>query len=256
MRIESIAVTHEGRVRENNEDNYFICGKYKEDVSLNRLKTEHNETCDEYLYAVCDGMGGEEFGEKASLISVETLNECWQNNRFDINDYVQKTNSKICDEIENSNGMRMGTTLAVLHIKNNIARAYNIGDSRVYLLRDNKLEQISKDHTQTERLIRMNIITPEEAKTHPERHKLTQHLGIFPEEMVIEPFESEKIAVEARDIFLLCSDGLTDALNDDEIREILVSGNSVKDCIKTLLLNAVKKGGTDNITAVIVKAAE
>lgn len=255
MRIESIAVTHEGRVRENNEDNYFVCGAYKKDVHLNRMKTEHNEACGEYLYAVCDGMGGEEFGERTSLIAVEALNEYWQNKCFEIDDYVQKTNSKICNEIENSNGMRMGTTLAVLYIKDNIARAYNIGDSRIYLFRGNELEQISKDHSQVERLIRMNIITPEEAKTHPERHKLTQHLGIYPEEMIIEPFESE-ISVNVGDIFLLCSDGLTDALHDDEIREILGSQNSVKECLKLLLFKAIKNGGADNVTAVIIKVTE
>lgn len=255
MRIESIAVSHEGRIRENNEDNYFVCGKYKKDVLLNRLGTEHTEACNEYLYAVCDGMGGEEFGERASLIAVETLNEYWQNKCFNINDYVKKTNDTICDEIENNNGTRMGTTLAVLYIKNNIAHAYNIGDSRIYLFRKNKLEQISKDHTQTERLVRMNIITPEEAKTHPERHKLTQHLGIYPEEMLIEPFESE-ISVNVGDVFLLCSDGITDVLCDEEIGEILGNDNSAKECLKLLILKAIKKGGTDNITAVIVKVLE
>ncbi len=255
MRIESIALTHEGRVRENNEDNFFICGTYKKDVLLNRHGTEHNEICEEYLFAVCDGMGGEEFGERASLIAVETLNEYWQNKCFNINDYIKKTNSKICDEIENNNGTRMGTTLAVLHIKNSIAYAYNIGDSRIYLLRENKLEQISKDHTQTERLIRMNIITPEEARSHPERHKLTQHLGIFPEEMIIEPFESE-ISVNVGDIFLLCSDGITDVLCDEEICKLLRKANSIKECLKMLILKAIKKGGTDNVTAVIVKVLE
>lgn len=255
MRIESIALTHEGRVRENNEDNYFVCGKYKKDVLLNRHGTEHNEICEEYLYAVCDGMGGEEFGERASLIAVEILNEYWQNNFFDINDYVKKTNDKICDEIENNNGTRMGTTLAVLYIKDNTAHAYNIGDSRIYLFRKNKLEQISKDHTQTERLIRMNIITPEEAKNHPERHKLTQHLGIFPEEMIIEPFESE-IRVNVGDIFLICSDGITDMLCDEEICKLLRKANSIKECLKLLISKAIKKGGTDNVTAVIVKVLE
>lgn len=256
MRIESIALTHEGRVRENNEDNYFICGTYKKDVSINRMRTEHNEICEEYLYAVCDGMGGEAFGEKASLLAVEALNEYWQNRNFSINDYVQKANKRICDEMEKNNGTRMGTTLAVLHIKDNIACAYNVGDSRVYFLRDRELKKISKDHSQVERLIRMNIITPEEAKTHPERHKLTQYLGIFPEEMIIEAFESEKLAVNAGDIFLLCSDGLTDTLNDEEIREMLGSVNSVKECLKRLIFNSVKSGGNDNITAAIVKVLE
>lgn len=255
MRIESIALTHEGRVRENNEDNYFVCGKYKKEVLLNRHGTERNEICEEYLYAVCDGMGGEAFGERASLIAVEALSEYWKNKSFDINDYVKKTNDKICDEIENNSGTRMGTTLAVLYIKDNIAHAYNIGDSRIYLFRKNKLEQISKDHTQTERLIRMNIITPEEAKTHPERHKLTQHLGIFPEEMIIEPFETE-ISVNVGDVFLLCSDGVTDVLCDEGISEILGIDNPVKESLKMLVLKAIKKGGTDNVTAVIVKVLE
>lgn len=253
MHIESIAVTHEGCVRETNEDNFFVCGTYKNNINSNRMKTEHKELCEEYLYAVCDGIGGDEFGEKASLIAVETLNEYWQNNCFNIDDYVKTSNSRICDEIENNNGIRLGTTLAVLHIKDNIAHAYNVGDSRIYLFRENKLKQISKDHTQTERLIRMNIITPEEAKNHPERHKLTQNLGIFPEEMIIKPFEADKIEILESDKFLLCSDGITDMLSNDEIANILAESKSLKNAAELLLIKSLNKGGRDNSTFVLLQ---
>ncbi|MBQ7838659.1 MAG: serine/threonine-protein phosphatase [Clostridia bacterium] len=253
MNVESIAVTHEGRVRENNEDNYFVCGAYKADTSLNRLKTEHSELRNNYIYAVCDGMGGEEHGEKASLIAVETLNEYWNGQNFSIAEYVQNANGKICNEIEKNNGTRMGTTLAVLYIEDKKACAYNIGDSRIYIFRNKKLTKLSRDHTQTERLVRMNILTPEAAEKHPERHRLTQNLGIFPEEMIVKPFESDEFETQKNDVFLLCSDGITDMLSDDEITNIISERKTLKRIAELLLIKALDKGGYDNLTFVLLR---
>jgi len=256
--ISSIAASNVGNVRENNEDNFFINGKTL-DLSIQGTVIERDESS-RGLFAVCDGMGGEASGEVASAIAVNTLQEYYKKMRTQetqidetIGRYADNANALICAEIEKNGGKRMGTTFAVLYIKDNLACVYNIGDSRVYLLRNNQLIQISQDHTQIKRLVDMGILTAEKAREHPERHKLTQHLGIFPEEMVIEPFIAEPITIMENDTFLLCSDGLSDMLDDKEIEEIMISNSKPADVSSKLMDAALENGGKDNITIIISK---
>ena len=257
--ITSVAASHVGKVRDNNEDNYFINGKIPDPNTTDMVFTADESKGG--LYAVCDGMGGEECGEVASEIAVNTLHKFYrrmleQGIAFDklIDSYIDEANTQICDEIEKSDGKRMGTTFAVLYIKNEIAHVYNIGDSRVYLLRNNLLSQLSCDHTQIKRLIDMGILTAEKAKTHPERHMLTQHLGIFPDEMVLEPFVANPLTVEDNDMFLLCSDGLTDMLEDKAIEEIMRDSSDPQKATKKLIDAALQNGGKDNVTVIVVEA--
>jgi len=257
MKIESTAITHIGNVRDNNEDNYFVNGKYKADNSISVEGYADKTQRDSYLYAVCDGMGGESFGETASMIAVQTLAGYMSTDiRQTVFDYIQRANSFICDEIIKNNGARSGTTLAILHIINNKAVSYNIGDSRVYFYRKKMLYLMSEDHTETQRLIKMGLLDIESAKNHASRNKLTQHLGIFPNELIIEPFVSQEVKVKKNDIFLLCSDGLTDMVSDDDIREIISRNDADTHAIaKELSAAARQNGGKDNITVVVVKVS-
>lgn len=93
----------------------------------------------------------------------------------------------------------------------------NVGDSRVYFFRSGVLHQITRDHSKSQRLVSMGILTEEEARNHPSKHELTQHLGIFPEEMLIDPEFSDPLDVHPGDLFLLCSDGLTDMVDDGKL---------------------------------------
>jgi serine/threonine protein phosphatase PrpC len=258
--IFSAAASDVGNVRENNEDNYCLNGQTL-DISIKGTVIAEDKS-GSGLFAVCDGMGGEDSGEIASAIAVNTLNEYYrqaleQNVLFDevFGSYSVEANARICAEIEKNNGKRMGTTFVVLYIKNNIAHVYNIGDSRAYLHRNNQLTQISQDHTQIRRMIEMNILTREKARTHPERHKLTQHLGIFPEEMVIEPFSAEPITITDGDTFLLCSDGLSDMLEDEEIEKIISQNQPPKEMAEKLVEAALSRGGKDNVTVIISKTS-
>ena len=255
MKIESSVITYIGLVRDNNEDNYYINGKYKKDNKVaieGYYDTAHREA---YLYAVCDGMGGERAGEMASLIAVETLAQYQSTDiRRTITGYIQNANKLICDEIERNNGVRSGTTLALLYIRDNKATAYNIGDSRIYFFRDGDLYLMSEDHTEAQRLVRMGVISQEEAATHKSRNMLTQHLGIFPDEMVIEPFLSEEVKLKKNDIILLCSDGLTDMVSDDEIADILWKRDiNTTDLVKELAAATQANGSRDNVTILVVK---
>ena len=259
--INSVAASNVGNVRNDNEDNFFINGKTL-DISIKGTAIVEDKS-DGGLYAVCDGMGGEASGEIASAIAVNTLHEYYlktlaQKSSFNevVSLYSDEANARMCAEILENDGKRMGTTFAVLYIENNIAYIYNIGDSRVYLLRDSKLKQLSQDHTQIRRFLEMGILTAEKARTHPERHKLTQHLGIFPEEMVIEPFVAKPVNIKDGDIFLLCSDGLTDMLDDKEIEDIMEQMKNPHEIAEKLVEAALTNGGKDNVTVIISMISE
>jgi protein phosphatase len=253
--ISAAAVSHVGKVRGNNEDNFFVNGQV-----LSAGVSAVTDESDGGIYAVCDGMGGEEHGEIAAAIAVDTLGKYYRQLKergglFEnlIVLYTDEANARICAETEQKGGRRMGTTFAVLFAQNNTACICNIGDSRIYLFRDGSLVQLSQDHTQLQRLIEMGIITPEKAKTHPERHILTQHLGVFPDEMVIEPFTAAPREIKKGDVFLLCSDGLTDMLEDAGIGRLISRHPAPRDAAEALIEAALEKGGKDNVTVVVVK---
>lgn len=257
--INSVAASTVGNVRDNNEDNFFLNGKIP-DASIKDTTIIETNHADSGLFAVCDGMGGEAFGEVASAIAVNTLQKLHRHilehcTSFEdaVTQYADEANMLICNEIERNGGQRMGTTFAVLYIQNDTAYICNIGDSRVYLFRNNTLAQLSVDHTQIRRLIDMGILTVEKARTHPERHKLTQHLGLFPDEIVIEPFVSEPVDIMDGDVFLLCSDGLSDMLDDNEIEKIMNEYTDPQDIANKLVDAALINGGKDNVTIIINK---
>ena len=258
--VSAVAASHVGNVRSNNEDNFFLNGKvFFPDTDTSYITDESTGG----LYAVCDGMGGDAHGELASKIAVNTLSEFFEElyNSKDsfgqaVNRYTETANAKLCEVME-LNGQRMGTTLALLYVRDDSAVAANIGDSRVYyfkknFFRENQLIQLSKDHNQIRQLIELGVIKKEEAKTHPSRHTLTQHLGIFPHEMIVEPFISQPIKPKRGDIFLLCSDGLTDMLEDDEITSIMSSNSELHKTAEMLVDAALRNGGHDNVTVVLV----
>lgn len=256
MDIISVAVTDVGRTRQNNEDNFYLCGEYRRDVDLPNMTVTFSDKRDTYLFGVCDGMGGEAYGELASLIAVRRMDDYALDFDVKINEYVEKANAEICEEIISHDGKRIGTTLAALSISGNIARAYNVGDSRIYHVRDGIIKQVSEDHTQIQMLINQGFVSENDAKKHPARHILTQHLGIFPDEMIIEPFCAEPIAVQDGDIFLICSDGLTDTLADSDLLEILISDENLEQKANKLIESALNTGSRDNITVVMVEISE
>lgn len=254
INVTSAAVTNVGKVRGNNEDNYFVNGKYKEDTEILNDDYEDNSERKTYVFSVCDGMGGEAYGELASLIAVKSLVK-YCNKKFNecIHDYVTYANKLICNEIEKNDGARIGSTVALLYIDETSAYGYNIGDSRIYLMRNGCFKQLSRDHTQAQSMVDMGLLKPEEMNSHRGKHKLTQHFGIFPDEIIIQPHESEIVSVKENDIFILCSDGLTDMMDDNEIASILHKKLSAKDMANNLVNIAVERGGKDNTTVIVVK---
>lgn len=254
IKLNSAVVTNVGKIRSNNEDNYYINGKYKKNVKTLNEEYFENTQRNAYVYSICDGMGGEAYGEIASMIAVKSML------KFDAikfseyaQEYISYANKLICDEIEKNDGARIGTTVALLYINDAKAVCYNIGDSRIYLCRDKKLVQLTRDHTQAQSMVDMGILKQENMNSHKGKHKLTQHLGMFPDETVIQPYVTETIDIKEKDTYIICSDGLTDMLDDSEIFKLVNEEENSKDISRKLVKEAVDRGGKDNTTVITVQ---
>lgn len=257
LNLEYCVCSSIGKVRKNNEDNFFACGEFRADLGANEVCLSAQTTDAKALFAVCDGMGGEDSGEIASQAAAAELSEIKGEVSLDsVLSAILRANEKICDEIENNGGTRMGTTLVSLFIDRGTATGFNVGDSRLYHCRAGELKQLSCDHTEAQSLYKIGIITLEEIKHHPSNNKLTQYLGVFPDEMIIEPYRTPDIAINDADVFLLCSDGLTDMLSDEEIKRILTTAAGAKQAASLLVAAALDGGGKDNITVIVVKAGK
>lgn len=252
MKITAAAGTNVGRIRKNNEDNFYINGFYKENTEDKNYIHTDDKRHHAYTYAVCDGVGGAEFGELASLFAVEELYE-YDGRQLEENfaAYIEAVNRRICDRVVKNGGKRMGSTAALLFIKGKDANICNIGDSRVYLIRDGEMTRLTHDHTRMQSMIDSGLIKDEEEIA--KDHVLTQFLGVFPEEFRLDPYIG-KVRIKSKDIFLLCSDGLTDMVPEEEIRQILLdsASESAEEKTKNLISAALGAGGRDNITTIVV----
>lgn len=256
-----IAISETGAVRDNNEDNLYLNGEWRHGSEVNVPYWHYlDKTTDASLFVVCDGMGGESYGEEASLIAVSGLSAIEDRLRHStkqdfadlMESYLLMVNQEICDRVRSHNGLRMGTTFSSLLIRQKVVRCINLGDSRIYLFRQGKLKQLTVDQTQAQKLADLGLIPQSEVKTHPEHNRLVQHLGIFPNEYKLEPALSPEITLQEGDYFLLCSDGLTDMLLDESIRKILASTTDIKLAAEDLVQKAIIAGGKDNITVILV----
>lgn len=261
MKCKTVVCSSVGKKRKVNQDNFYVNGFINEEQKHYILKSYFSSKAEQVL-CICDGMGGEKYGEVASYIAVKKLisyKERYSNliNRFDehMNAYVQSANNAICTFIQENNGERSGSTMALLCIspEKKEAVASNVGDSKVFLFRKNELKKISEDHNQAQSLVNIGLITEDEARTHKDKSKLTQHLGIFQDEMVLEPHITDNIILEKDDLFMICSDGLTDMLNYEEITAVLQDKLLLKEKCKKLVEKSNEKGGEDNITVVLAE---
>lgn len=257
--LQYIAISHPGNVRQKNEDNFYINGEWRRNVE-NPCACVRGVCEDGHLVAsVCDGMGGHEMGETASLYAVEILDTFSQEQEglffSSPMEYINEANEKICKLMKQEN-KRIGTTFSVLEFQRDMVNAVNLGDSRIYRMREHHLSQISEDHTTVARLIRDGLLSEAEAKTYPLRHQVTQHIGIEPSDMILQPAISDVALINNHDIYLICSDGLTDMLMDEQIEEKLDKSISLEDKASQLVQLAVDAGGRDNITVVMIEVCK
>jgi serine/threonine protein phosphatase PrpC len=238
MRLSTFAGTDVGRTRSGNEDSYF-CGRT--------------------VFAVADGLGGHQGGEVASAAAVEPLAA------LDGRDLatpaeaaealagaIAEANSAILERAAADPSLwGMGTTVTAAAVAGDLLQLAHVGDSRAYLLRDGTLDQRTTDHTVVGELVRRGRLTPAQAAIHPERSILTRAVGLDPRIPVDTP---DPIDLLPGDQILLCSDGLTEAVADPQITEILSTHPDGNAACTALIDAANDAGGPDNITVVLLRA--
>jgi serine/threonine protein phosphatase PrpC len=235
-------ITDTGLIRSNNED-YF--GAYEGPFGD--------------LIIVSDGVGGNEGGEIASQLAVQTVKQKFEDLNNDYNEKekltlaLQKAHDAIKEKARTEPDLEgMGATAVVLLIINNEAFYAHIGDSRIYLIRDKQIHQLTKDHSLVQQMVDSNILTPEETKEHPMRNVILKALGTKDGDR---PDVSSALELFKGDIFVLCSDGLTEHVEKSEILLISLNNPTQAACQKLVQL-AKERGGKDNITIQIVQIKE
>lgn len=229
-----VAKTHCGKVRPINEDRYLV--------------PEEGDS----IVLVADGMGGHKAGEVASETAAQTIRACavkMHGREISIKTalkWVRQANQIIYRMAnEKPECMGMGTTMTFLYFMDKHALLAHVGDSRCYRIRDGRIMQLTKDHSLVAELVRIGEITPEQARNHPYRNIITRALGTDDYVAV----DAQDIPVEGNDVYLLCSDGLSNYLEEDELLHAVQNQPSDALC-DHLVQIALDRGGRDNITVV------
>ena len=254
MAVEFKARTDVGVVREHNEDNFII--------------DEKNG-----LFVVADGLGGQAAGEVASEMAIKIISDFIKMTELDKGatwpvEYKQDlthAHNRLSAAIERANvaifrrasedtkKQGMGTTAVCALVEKNLLQLAHVGDSRAYLFRDDTLQQLTRDHTWVNEQVKNGLLSEEEAVDHPYKNIITRALGAS-EKVEIEHADFE---LEDGDIALICSDGLTTMLTDEDIRTILILGEGIlEETIEALIDKANDLGGKDNITVILMRFAE
>lgn len=251
--LQSASLTDPGRVRDHNED----CIELRPEIGL---------------YVLADGMGGYNAGEVASGMATsliaDGLQEAWRAREVDrlgredakalseklMREQIARSNSAIFTTSQNNPECAgMGTTLVVCLFYDNFVAVAHIGDSRLYRLRGDAMEQVTRDHSLLQEQLDSGLITPEEAKLSQNKNLVTRALGIDP---TVEP-EVHVYETQPEDIYLLCSDGLSDMVEDEEIRLTLITLRTNPNLLVQQLVQAANdNGGRDNISAMLTRIAE
>jgi serine/threonine protein phosphatase PrpC len=227
VKISAGVATDIGRVREGNEDSYL------------------SETP---LFAVADGMGGHKGGEVASQLALETLESGFRADRA-LAEQIRTANAAVFDRSRADTSVQgMGTTLTAVVLRDMVATFAHVGDSRAYLLRAGELRQLTEDHTLVHRMVKSGEISQAEAEVHPHRSVLTRALGTDPDVEV----DEFTVTLTADDRLLLCSDGLTGMVTEEQIAAILGAAPEPQDAADRLVRAANRAGGVDNITVVVL----
>ena len=238
LNFDSSEITHVGSVREVNEDSV-----------LSRVESG--------LWVVADGMGGYEAGDLASSMLVDALNDISLENSLSSNiDSIEQTvndvNQKIIDHSEVEFGGRVfGSTVVVVFFQDNFGSVLWAGDSRLYRLRSNALTRLTKDHSQLQEMLDSNLLLPEEIENYPDQNVITRAVGAEKDLML----DFHVFEIEEDDKFLLCSDGLYNSINENQIQDILNNGG-IKLNTEQLIRTALENDASDNVSFILIQNNE
>jgi protein phosphatase len=267
LSVRSFGLSDPGKVRETNEDQFLIALLLKalqvERTSLPQAKLQHSSDRS-HLFVVADGMGGHAGGKKASALAIDSVEsfilqtfkwfaQCRGNEQdqvlADFQCALGRANARILAESADRPELHgMGTTLTLAYSLNNELFVAHVGDSRCYLCRHGILYRLTRDHTVVEELVRHGALSAEEATHHRLRHVITNAVGGNSPDVKV---EVHKVHLEDGDRVLLCSDGLTNMVPDEEINQLLQSEAEPEQACRRLVACANEAGGKDNITVVV-----
>ncbi|MBQ8515241.1 MAG: serine/threonine-protein phosphatase [Ruminococcus sp.] len=256
--LQAHAVSNQGKVRSNNEDNFFADGQCNPDPQKGGNVTVEKVKLRSHVFAVCDGMGGESYGEVASEIGVKTLLEHYpelkkaRGEKLEqaVNQYATAVNNRICKMIAERKCGNSGTTLAMLCFQESYAYPFYIGDSRIYLYDGFDLYALTKDQTLANEMLLQDVYTPEQAEMSYDRNKLIHFMGEDKSRKGLRATAQEAIPLKRGMRFLLCSDGLSDMCSDLTLYEIL--SEPELNHAQALVDLALEAGGTDNVTVIVI----
>jgi PPM family protein phosphatase len=254
------ALSHAGKSGKNNEDRYTISSYTNEDKKP-------------VVFAiVSDGIGGHRAGEVAAELAVNYIVEqvSQSNGRLPLEimeSAIHTASQSIASRsASKADQQGMGATCACIWVEGDRLYTAYVGDSRIYLIRDGRIQRLTVDHTWVQEAIEKGIITPEEARNHPNVHVIRRHLGsvelpqvdfrlyLSKEESPEQAVKNQGLHLKAGDILLMCTDGLTDMVWDDEILRVITTRSSLKSAAEDLVAQANEHGGPDNITAILIGA--
>lgn len=260
--LDSSAITDPGSKGRLNEDSFEITS----------FTLSEDDDTPVLLAIIADGIGGHKAGEIASKIAVATIiSSIAESDGTDplwiLKSALLEANHSITSEAENDDSRKgMGSTVACALVIDSALYIATLGDSRLYLVRDNVIQQLNVDHTWVQEALEVGVINPEEARSHPRRHLIRSYLGssdpIHPDLRLYMDSEENQEQAKANqglplvpgDQVLICTDGLTDLVDDEEILEIIVGQDSKDEQLQKLVDLANLRGGHDNITAIVLQA--
>jgi protein phosphatase len=226
------------------------------DPGRRRRRNEDTPVVEPPLFAVADGMGGAQAGELASGLAAAAVKDetgAGRSGKQRVVDVIQEANRRVYQRSsEDAAVSGMGTTMTVALVEDSRIFFAHVGDSRAYLIREGRLEQLTEDHSLVAELVRSGKLSPEEAETHPQRSVITRALGTDPD---VDP-DTFSVETAPGDLFMICSDGLTTMVDDDGIlAEIERHRHDLRAAAKALVRAANRRGGEDNITVVLFEIA-
>ena len=239
--MKTFSMTHIGQRREMNQD-YM----YTSETAVGNLPN---------LFLVADGMGGHAAGEYASRFTVEKLVEKIKESSQTepvalMKEAVEQVNAMLLAEANADRAKAgMGTTIVAATVIGERLYAANVGDSRLYVINEESITQITRDHSLVEEMVRLGEMNKEDAKDHPDKNIITRAIGVMPE-VAPDFFE---ISLKDQDMILMCSDGLTNMINDIDINKIVLGQRDIVEKAEKLVETANQNGGRDNITVVLVE---
>lgn len=258
-KLHATVLSDQGKVRTNNEDNFYFNGKTHPDVSAPCHLTEKCSTRKHPVFAIFDGMGGESYGEVASGLAAKTLQRhenAMKHCKGDeleetVRQFVADANQTIYTMAKKLQGGNSGTTMAMLCFQGNMVYPFYIGDSRIYLYNGTDLYRLTSDHTLANHKLKTGIYTKEEAELSSDRNKLTQFLGSDLKHFSLPKAAQPPLRIYSGYRFLLCSDGLTDMCDDLTIYRVMSSEQP--NMAQQLLTLALDAGGVDNTTLILIE---